>query len=109
MVKLDQIRLERSALDNIQAPERTFCLVLLAHAANELNILAKIFHWAAAAVNQSPIELKGNNTLVFTVVRLLTGKLYEAWKLLDKAFFGTQLFRPIRLPWMTRDAAPCRT
>ena len=96
MVKLHQIRIERSALDNIPAEERTL-LVLLAHAANELNILAKIFHWAAAAVNESPIELKGNNTLVFTVVRLLTGKLYEAWKLLDKAFFGTQLFRTYTL------------
>ena len=89
-MELQQIQVKRTALDKVPAEERTL-LVLLAHAANELNILAKFFHWAADPVDGSPIETKGNNAVTMLVIRLLSGKLYEAWKLLEKALFGAKL------------------
>jgi hypothetical protein len=41
-MKLHRISIKRAAFDKIPVEERTL-LVLLAHAANELNILAKLF------------------------------------------------------------------
>jgi hypothetical protein len=89
-MELHQIRIQRSVFDSVPADERTL-LVLLAHVANELNVLVRLFHWSAASSDRSPIEERGNNVLVFTVIRLFTGKLYEAWKLLRKAFFASKL------------------
>ena len=71
--------------------------MLLGHAANDLNILRKLFHWSVSSVDESPVETKGNNTLVFTLIRLLTGKLYEVWQLFRKRFFATQLAKTYEL------------
>jgi hypothetical protein len=89
-MKLHRISIKRAAFDKIPVEERTL-LVLLAHAANELNILAKLFQWTAGAADASPIETKGNNTITLAVVRMLTGKLHEVWKLFEKALFGARL------------------
>jgi hypothetical protein len=89
-MKLLQVTIKRADFDKIPEDERTL-LILLGHVANELNVLVRLFHWSASVEDTSPIEQKGNNTLVFTVIRIFTGKLHEAWQLLTKAFFSSKL------------------
>lgn len=89
-MKLFQVTIAREDFDKIPEDERTL-LILLGHVANELNVLARLFHWSSSAEDTSAIEEKGNNTLIFTVIRIFTGKLHEAWQLLTKAFFSSNM------------------
>lgn len=88
MVRIHHIRLTRKQLDTIPEPERRL-LVLMAHAGNELNVLSKLFHFSARAESTTPILVEAENAQSMVIGRLLTGKIYECWKLMQSAFFGT--------------------
>jgi len=90
MLQIHHITLSRQQLDVIPANERRL-LILLAHAANELNILAKLFHFTAQASSEIPMLLLAENAQGLVVGRLLTGKIYEFWQLLQTSFFGSAL------------------
>lgn len=88
MVRIHHIRLTQKQLDTIPEPERRL-LVLMAHAGNDLNVLSKLFHFSARAESTTPILMEAENTQSMVIGRLLTGKIYECWKLMQSAFFGT--------------------
>ena len=90
MVRLHQITLSRAQLDAIPGDERRL-LILVAHAANELNVLSKLFHFSAGAKSTEPILQQAENAQALILGRLLTGKIHECWMLLQSAFFGTAL------------------
>lgn len=64
-------------------------LVLMAHAGNELNVLSKLFHFSARAESTTPILMQAENTQSMVLGRVLTGKIYECWNLMQSAFFRT--------------------
>lgn len=70
--------------------ERTL-FFLLGHAINEINVLNKLFYLS----NQYDVSDKWRRhahlTQGLVLARTLTGKLWEAWELLTKAYFKTQL------------------
>jgi hypothetical protein len=73
--------------------ERAF-LLLAGHMQNELNSLNKVFGWCLhnpRSDHTSPIEGLANNMQAMIYARVLAGKLLEAWKMLGKAFVGTNL------------------
>ena len=90
MVSIHHISLSRVQLETIPDPERRL-LVLVAHAANELNVLSKLFHFSARSVSETVILKQAENAQALVLARVLTGKIYECWKLLGSAFFGTAL------------------
>lgn len=90
MVKLHRVVLTRDQLNRIPDAERRM-LILIAHAFNELNILSKIFHYAASAEAADPILLDAENAQALVLARVITGKIYECWQLLQKSFFGSAL------------------
>jgi hypothetical protein len=90
MVTLHRVKLTSDQLNGIPGFERRM-LILIAHAFNELNILSKLFHYAASAEAADPILLGAENAQALVLARNITGKIYECWKLLQKAFFGTAL------------------
>ena len=63
----------------------------MAHAANELNVLSKLFHFSAKAASKTPLLTQAENTQSLVLGRVLTGKIYECWKLLQSAFFRTAI------------------
>jgi len=65
--------------------------VLSAHAANELSVLMKLFVLCARHNGKTEMEREAINAQAMAIGRILTGKLYECWKLLCSAFFRTQL------------------
>lgn len=90
MIRIHHIRLSRKQLDSVPEPERRL-LVLMAHAGNELNVLSKLFHFSARAESTSPILQEAENTQSMVLGRLLTGKIYECWKMMQSAFFRSGL------------------
>ena len=89
-MQLHHFTLTRAQLDSIPEDERVL-LVLLAHAANELSVLTKLFHFASAGEGDAPILVEARNAQSLVIGRLLTGKLYECWNLLQAGFFGTRI------------------
>jgi len=89
-VQIHHITLSRKQLDSIPEPERRL-LVLMAHAGNELNVLSKLFHFSAKAEATEPILQQAENTQSMVIGRVLTGKIYECWKLMQSAFFRSVL------------------
>jgi hypothetical protein len=89
-LQIHHITLTRKQLDSIPEAERRL-LVLMAHAGNELNVLSKLFHFSAKAKSEMPILQKAENTQSMVIGRVLTGKIYECWKLMQSAFFGSGL------------------
>ena len=90
MVRIHQITLSRSQLDSVPDAERRL-LILIAHADNELNVLAKLFHFSTRARSKTPILAQAENAQALVLGRILTGKICECWQLLESAFFGTAL------------------
>lgn len=89
-IKLFSIKLTKEQLDAIPEAERNL-LILSAHAANELAVLTKLFHLCSRHEAASELAIQARNAQAMTLGRLLTGKLYECWNLLQSAFFGTKL------------------
>ena len=90
MVAIRHIVITLSQLEAIPDSERRL-LILVAHAANELNSLSKLFHYSATATAKDPILLQAENAQALVLARLLTGKIYECWQLLQSSFFGNAL------------------
>jgi hypothetical protein len=96
VVELHQIDLTREQLDRVPEMERRL-LVLVAHAANELNALAKLFHFAAGSATEAGLLGQAETTQALVLARVLTGKIHEFWQMLQGTFFGTQLSRDYQL------------
>lgn len=90
MIIIHHITLSRSQLGTIPDTERRL-FILIAHAANELNVLSRLFHFSAKSKFQTGLMMHAENAQALVLGRLLTGKLYECWKLLQSAFFGAAL------------------
>lgn len=92
-MKIRRIPLPKTLLSQMPASERSFVL-LAGHMQNELNSLHKMFAWclhAEPSGSSSAIEGLANGVQAQIYARLLAGKLLEAWKALESAFFGTKI------------------
>lgn len=64
---------------------------MLGHAVNEINVLNKLFYLSNNYDASEKWRQHAHLTQGLVLARTLTGKLWEAWKLLGDAYFGTQL------------------
>lgn len=90
MLRIHHIALSPEQLNLIPQSERRL-LALVAHAANELSVLSKLFHFMAGASPNVAMLMQAENMQALVMGRLLTGKIYECWKLLTSVFFGKAL------------------
>jgi len=86
---LRKIIISRAQLNVIPLDERIF-FVKVGHVLNELNTLQKVARFSAHHTGDS-IETKGRNLYALFFVRILAGKLLEAWSALQRDFFGAKL------------------
>lgn len=91
-MKIIRVELEKNKLLSIPEDECIFFIVL-GHVANELNAFTKMLYWSANTPANNEIEDHGRNTMELLLIRVLAGKLSEAWKLFKKSFFGKALSR----------------
>lgn len=86
MIELFQVNLTKADLSAMPANERQL-LLLLGHAANEINVFQKLLLMSepqdlskGACINKASVEQ------YFILLRVLIGKLHEAWNLFSKRF-----------------------
>jgi hypothetical protein len=79
-------KLDKAVLDTILPDERSLFLSL-AHLANEIRALQKLFLWSNNFTSNNDAETKGQTTLSLMIVKLLAGKLNEGHKLLKVGYF----------------------
>lgn len=89
-MQLHKVNLSREQLDRIPPVERRL-LVLIAHAANEIGALSKLFHFAAGSASDSGVLGQAENAQALVLARAVTGSIYEFWQLLQTSFFGPAL------------------
>ncbi|MFI5295975.1 MAG: hypothetical protein ACHQ0Y_13245 [Thermodesulfovibrionales bacterium] len=90
VMKVNRWQIDSKKLRVIPEDERVL-FILLGHAVNEINILRKTFY-LFSQFSEEPrwrAHVHTSQSLVFA--RILTGKLFEAWELLRKGYFGTRL------------------
>jgi len=91
-VRLHHFQLTKAQLGQMPEPERNL-LVMLAHSANEISILSKLFHYCAGNHSDEPVIERAENAQALLMGRLLTGKIYEFWNLLQTGYFASPLSR----------------
>lgn len=89
-MQLHKVNLSREQLDRIPPAERRL-LVLIAHAANDIGALSKLFHFAAGSAADSGVLGQAENAQALVLARAVTGSIYEFWQLLQTSFFGPAL------------------
>jgi hypothetical protein len=80
----------KSKLDKVPADERAF-FIHVGHVRNEVAVLMKWLKWSVNDPTNNPVLKNINLSLSFMLDRLLAGKLYESWQLIDRAYIQTGL------------------
>jgi len=88
-VKINKIALTKEDLFALPPNERVF-LVYAGHALNELNILCRLIV-IAMPVRRGEAERQFMVIQSMMFLRMLAGKLHEAWVLFGKVFYGSRL------------------
>lgn len=91
-VLIHHITLSKARLAEIPEHERNL-FILLGHSANEVSILSKLFHFCAETSSNETIIVKAEQAQALLLGRLLTGKIYEFWNLLQTGYFGSAVSR----------------
>lgn len=91
-MQVHQLKLTKKKLAAMPSAERTV-LLLLGHASNEINILSKLI--LMARKNAPAVKLIDHVEAgqIFIVMRLLIGKLHEAWELFRVRLQADELIR----------------
>jgi hypothetical protein len=58
-----------------------------------LSVLAKLVHFSSISLGDHSLLVEARNAQFLTLGRLLTGRIYECWRLLQSAFFQTRISR----------------
>jgi hypothetical protein len=105
MTKIHRVHLTKKKL---AAAERSL-LLLLGHASNEINVLSKLI--LMARKDEPDIKLIDHVEAgqVFIIMRVLIGKLHEAWRLFQKRFQGTRPLAEKYVPIFPPEAAAALT
>lgn len=77
-------------LRNIPDDERSL-VVVLAHALNEINTLNKLVFLCAQFDGEPRWIAQAQAAQVFILARPLVGKVYEAWTVLQRGYFGSKV------------------
>jgi predicted CopG family antitoxin len=92
-MKLLKINFSKLKLEALPEIEQVF-FIQLTHFLNELNILQKCVIVSSNELGSlTTIEKRGQISQAHFFIKILTGKLYEGWKMISKNFIETQLSR----------------
>lgn len=95
-IRVAVVQMPKTSLDRISHEERQFFL-LCGHVANEINVLNKLFYWASNFDESEEIITRAHMAQSLVIGKLLTGKLWEAWKIIQQRFVRSNLsddYRP---------------
>jgi hypothetical protein len=107
-LRLHRFVIERAAFNALPENERVF-LVLAGQLANELNALTQLGLWSHLGADKVPsttdtpdqVTRFARYSQAFYLFRLVVMRLWEGWRTLDRAFFGSgvsQTYEPLLYP-----------
>lgn len=67
-----RVQINKENLKSVDPKERSF-FITMAHLANEINILNKLFFWAKETKSSNNAEKNGNRAMALFFLRLLAG------------------------------------
>ena len=85
-----EIPISKNQLDSIPADERVF-FFQIGHLANELSTLNRLLLFVSNSDGFTDLERRARNAQAMLLIRLCSGKLFEAWQMLQRDFFGSKL------------------
>ncbi len=88
-MKIYKVTIDKDELKSLPQEEVLF-FIQAGSALNDINILNKLLIVSNKKVD-NPIETKAQNSQTLFVLSILTGKLWECWIFLRKAYFQTKL------------------
>jgi hypothetical protein len=91
-MQIHKVNLTKEKLGAMPTGERTL-LLLLGHANNEINVLSKLILMMRKDEPANKIVDQVETGQIFILMRLLIGKLHEAWLLFQKRFQADQQLR----------------
>lgn len=103
-MELHRIKLTKKKLAAMPEDERTL-LLLLGHANNEINVLSKLILMVRKDDPPNEIVNHVEAGQIFVIMRLLIGKLHEAWELFKKRFQGNRKLAAKYAPQFGPEAA----
>jgi hypothetical protein len=103
MTEVYQVDLTKEKLAAMPADERQL-LLLLGHAANEINVLQKLILMALQPTPELKFVDHVQAGQVFVLMRTLIGKLHEAWELFVKRFQSAPQISAKYLPKLNTEA-----
>ncbi len=101
-------KLDRAKLAAMPENERAL-LLLLAHASNELNVLTKLILMMRKDEPPSPILDHVEAGQTFILMRLLIGKLHEAWELFRTRVHSDRTIATTYIPRLRSEASAALT
>jgi hypothetical protein len=84
-MKIYRVRLTKEKLAAMPEAERSL-LLLLGHATNGISVLSKLILMARKDEPTSKLIDHVESGQIFILMRVLIGKLHEAWRLFEKRF-----------------------
>ena len=103
MTEVYHLDLTKEKLAAMPADERQL-LLLLGHAANEINVLLKLILMALQPTPELKFVDQVQAGQVFVLMRTLIGKLHEAWKLFGNRFQSAPQIKAKYLPKLNSEA-----
>jgi hypothetical protein len=91
-ITISRISLTKDQLAAIPGAERNL-FVLLGHAANEINILGKLLHFATSGEPLTQLHAQAEQSQANLIGSILAGKAHEFWLLLKRGYFGSEISR----------------
>jgi hypothetical protein len=103
-MEIHKVILSKEMLAEMPEAERTL-LLLLAHANNEINVLSKLILMMRKDSAPSLIVDHVEAGQTFIIMRLLIGKLHEAWELFKTRFQSNRRLAEKCIPQLQREGA----
>jgi hypothetical protein len=103
-MKIYRVRLTKEKLAAMPEAERSL-LLLLGHATNEISVLSKLILMARKDEPTSKLIDHVESGQIFILMRVLIGKLHEAWRLFEKRFQRNPTLVKKYLPKLSPEAA----
>lgn len=88
MTTLQRISITKADLDRIPLNERRN-VILLAHAANELNTFSRLFRFTLRQPDADDVVMQAHGAQTLAIARVLASKAWETWQLLSKGFLSS--------------------
>src|SRR5882757_8685123 len=103
-MEVHRVILNRTQLAAMPESERVL-LLLLAYASNEINVLSKLILMMRKDDSPSPIHDAVETGQIFILMRLLIGKLHEAWELFKNRVQSDRSITTTHIPRLPPEAA----